>query len=278
MKKTSSGGINNWDPLRYLNIWVVNLSNSSGGGQTLGYAYLPGLQGSNQSWRDGLVVDYQHFGSIDAANSSDGRTSTHEIGHYLGLSHTFCENGGGCCDNDNNSWFGLNVDDTPATDDVYFGSVNSSTNNNTCNDLNYGFSGDLLDMDENFMSYASNTWMFSNGQVDVMLIVLNATTNQGGRKNLWNNSNVTVNCVPTSTNDIITNHNVTIYPNPTQGDLFINSFEKVISITLCNPLGKVIKKTTNQEALSLKKLDNGVYIIHIKTEKGTITKKIILSK
>ncbi|MAU37175.1 MAG: hypothetical protein CMD14_07380 [Flavobacteriales bacterium] len=278
MKKTSSGGINNWDPLRYLNIWVVNLSNSSGGGQTLGYAYLPGLQASNQSWRDGLVVDYQHFGSIDAANSSDGRTSTHEIGHYLGLSHTFCENGGGCCDNDNNSWFGLNVDDTPATDDVYFGSVNSSTNNNTCNDLNYGFSGDLLDMDENFMSYASNTWMFSNGQVDVMLIVLNATTNQGGRKNLWNNSNVTVNCVPTSTNDIITNHNVTIYPNPTQGDLFINSFEKVISITLCNPLGKVIKKTTNQEALSLKKLDNGVYIIHIKTEKGTITKKIILSK
>ena len=82
------------------------------GGQTLGYAYLPGLQGSNQSWRDGPVVDYQHFGSIEAANSSDGRTSTHEIGHYLGLSHTFCENGGGCCDNDNNSWFGLNVDDT----------------------------------------------------------------------------------------------------------------------------------------------------------------------
>ena len=154
---------------------------------------------------------YQHFGSIDAANSSDGRTSTHEIGHYLGLSHTFCENGGGCCDNDNNSWFGLNVDDTPATDDVYFGSVNSTTNNNTCNDLNYGFSGDLLDMDENFMSYASNTWMFSNGQVDVMLIVLNATTNQGGRKNLWNNSNVTVNCLPTSTNDIITNHNINIY-------------------------------------------------------------------
>ena len=69
--------------------------------------------------------------------------------------------------NDNNSWFGLNVDDTPATDDVYFGSVNSSTNNNTCNDLNYGFSGDLLDMDENFMSYASNTWMFFKWTVDV---------------------------------------------------------------------------------------------------------------
>ena len=39
---------------------------------------------------------------------------------------------------------------------------------------------------------------------------------------LWNNSNITVNCFPTSTNDIITNHNVTICPNPTI-DLFINS-------------------------------------------------------
>ena len=158
----------------------MNLSNSSEG-TDLGYAYLPGLQGSNQSWY-GLVVDYQHFGSIEAANSSDGRTSTHEIGHYLGLSHTFCEMVEDVVIMITIVGLDWNVDDTPATDDVYFGSVNSSTNNNTCNDLNYGFSGDLLDMDENFMSYASNTWMFSNGQVDVMLIVLNATTNQGGRK------------------------------------------------------------------------------------------------
>ena len=277
--KESTYGIKNWDPLRYLNIWVVNLSNSSGGGQTLGYAYPPGLQGSGQSWRDGLVVDYQHFGSISAANSSDGRTATHEVGHYLGLSHTFCENGGGCCDNDNNSWFGLNVDDTPATDDVYFGPVNSTTNNNTCNDVNYGFSGDLLDMDENFMSYASNSWMFSNGQVDLMQIVLNGTTSQGGRKNLWNNSNITVNCLPTSTNYIIENHNITIYPNPTKRDLFINTSEKVISISVCNLLGKeVISKTTNNKVLSLNNLNNGIYLIHVKTEKGIVSKKIILSK
>ena len=64
MKLTSQGGIDNWDPLRYINIWVCNLSNSSGGGQTLGYAYLPGLQSSSQSWKDGLVVDYRFFGTI----------------------------------------------------------------------------------------------------------------------------------------------------------------------------------------------------------------------
>ena len=195
MKQASSGGIDNWDPLRYLNIWICKIG-SSGGGQTLGYAYLPGLQSGNQSWKDGIVVDYRFFGTIgNASNSSDGRTTTHEVGHYLGLSHTFCESNG-CCDNDlngNYSWG--DVDDTPATEDIYFGSVNASTNNNTCNDLSYSniFNTNVLDMDENYMSYSSDQWMFSAGQVDVMLGTLNAATWQGGRIALAN-SNVSVNC------------------------------------------------------------------------------------
>ena len=190
MKQATTGGINNWDPLRYLNIWVCNILSSGSGGQVLGYAYLPGLQAINsQSWKDGLVVDYQYFGTTGSvSSSSDGRTATHEIGHYLGLSHTFCESGG-CCDNDNS-----NVDDTPATDGIYFGPVNTNTNNNSCNDLNYGFSNDLIDMDENYMAYSSNTWMFSNGQVTAMLNTLNASSWQGGRQDLWQNTTVTVDC------------------------------------------------------------------------------------
>ena len=94
MKQATTGGIDNWDPLRYLNIWICKIG-SSGGGQTLGYAYLPGLQGGNQSWKDGIVVDYRFFGTVgSSSNSSDGRTTTHEVGHYLGLSHTFCESSG----------------------------------------------------------------------------------------------------------------------------------------------------------------------------------------
>jgi hypothetical protein len=195
MKQTTTGGIDNWDPLRYLNIWICKIG-SSGGGQTLGYAYLPGLQAGNQSWKDGIVVDYRFFGTVgNSSNSSDGRTATHEVGHYLGLSHTFCESSG-CCDNDlngNYSWG--DVDDTPATEDIYFGAVNANTNNNTCNDLSYSniFNTDVLDMDENYMSYSSNSWMFSEGQVDVMLGTLNAPSWQGGRVAL-KNSTVSVNC------------------------------------------------------------------------------------
>ena len=197
MKLTSQGGIDNWDPLRYLNIWVCNLTNS-GGGQTLGYAYLPGLQGSSsQSWKDGIVIDYQHFGSTGNVSwSSDGRTATHEVGHYLGLSHTFCESGT-CCDNDLNSQYSWgDIYDTPASDDdIYFGTVNSNTNNNTCNDNNYSnnFTSDVLDMDENYMSYARDQWMFSQGQVDAMIATLGAPTSSGGRL-LLRNSPVSVNC------------------------------------------------------------------------------------
>ena len=129
MKRTVLGGNDGWTPSKYLNIWICDLVNSQGGGTTLGYAYLPGLP-SWTAWKDGLVVDFQHFGTVgNASSSSDGRTPTHEIGHYLGLYHTFCESsGGGCCDNDN-TW-GSNVYDTPATDDVYYGNVNANTNNN----------------------------------------------------------------------------------------------------------------------------------------------------
>ena len=286
MKLTSQGGIDNWDPLRYLNIWVCNLANS-GGGQTLGYAYLPGIQASNQnSWKDGLVVDYQYFGTTGSASfSSDGRTPTHEIGHYLGLSHTFCENGN-CCDNDDNFWAG-NIEDTPAcydsdNDGPYFGPVTSITNNNTCNDLNYSnaFTSNVLDMDENYMSYASTTWMFSEEQVDVMKGTLNASTGQGGRKTLWDNSTVTVNCSGTVDVNQQQLYNLHIFPNPTLGRLNIISADKINTISLSNIIGETVFFTENftTNSIDLSSLKVGVYFLNIRTDKGTYIKKIILSK
>ena len=171
---------------------------------------MPGLQSSSQSWKDGLVVDYRFFGTIgNVSASSDGRTATHEIGHYLGLSHTFCESSG-CCDNDlngNYSWG--DVDDTPATEDIYFGCVNSSTNNNTCNDLSYGntFNTNVIDMDENYMAYSNHTWMFTYDQINEM----NATLN--GYRSSLKNSNVPVNCTGLVSNINIDN-NVKVFPNP----------------------------------------------------------------
>ena len=282
MKRAANGGMDAWDPSKYLNIWVCNLSNSSGGGMTLGYAYLPGLQSWN-AWKDGLVIDFQFFGTIGGAStSSDGRTATHEIGHYLGLMHTFCEdtdNQGNpiCCDNDDNSWSG-NVDDTPATKDIYFGSVTSNTSNNTCNDLSYNniFTTNVVDMDENYMSYASTTWMFSNSQVDVM----NATLN--GYRSSLKNSNVSVNCngsVATGLNNYQL-ENINIYPNPTLGKLNIASADKINNLIITSIIGKEILfiKDFSANTIDISSYKNGVYFISISTDKGKHIEKIILNK
>jgi len=272
MKKNNTLGKDGWDPSRYLNIWVCNLSNV-GGGQTLGYAYLPGLW-ANQQWKDGLVVDYQYFGTIGAAApSSDGRTPTHEIGHYLGLEHTFCESqGGGCCDND-----GSNVNDTPAADDdIYWGAVTSATNNNTCNDLSYSniYSTDVLDMDENYMSYASTTWMFSTAQTNVMAATLN------GYRSSLQNSTVRMNCNGTVDVNEYLLENMNIYPNPTLGQLHIDSQIKINKISISNILGKQVFFTEDfsTNTIDLSSLENGVYFINISTNKGMHIEKIILSK
>ena len=75
-----------WDQSRYLNIFT----NSAGG--YLGYAYFP--QAYAGTVRDGVVILYSAFGRDSGYPPYDqGRTATHEVGHYLGLEHTF---EGGC--------------------------------------------------------------------------------------------------------------------------------------------------------------------------------------
>ena len=287
MKKTSCGGKDGWDPSRYLNIWVCDLTNSQSNGMTLGYAYLPGLLADfdpSNDYKDGLVVDYRYFGSNGiATNTSDGRTATHEIGHYLGLMHTFCEetdNQGNwiCCDNDNNFLGGF-VDDTPAAKDIYFGIVSSNTNNNSCNDISYNniYNTDVMDMDENFMAYSFNTWMFSQSQVDAMISTLNTQDWLAGRLNL-KNSNVSRNCSGLISNTVSINKN---YPsfNISNGYLYVNYRSNIENLIILDVLGKIVYEIKKPDNLvNLNQLNNGVYFIKTSIAKQQFTIKIHLVK
>jgi len=80
-----------FDPTRYLNIYT--LSPEAPGGVILGYVpYLP-QEGAGQP-DDGVRCLWNAFGRNSGNPPYDqGRTATHEVGHYLGLYHVF---EGGC--------------------------------------------------------------------------------------------------------------------------------------------------------------------------------------
>jgi len=76
-----------WDQNIYMNVYTNTASGY------LGYAYFP--QTSAGSLYDGVVLNYDACGGRNEGSApyDQGRTLTHEVGHYLGLYHTFQ---GGC--------------------------------------------------------------------------------------------------------------------------------------------------------------------------------------
>ena len=89
-----------WNPNRYLNVWVLDLEFFNGLAQfpdASGLSQLDPNQGSSQT--DGIVIDTEEWG---AQSFSFGRIVTHELGHFLGLLHTWgkggCESDDGCED------------------------------------------------------------------------------------------------------------------------------------------------------------------------------------
>ena len=89
VKFADTGGADAWPADTYLNIWVCQL-----GGGLLGYAQFPGGPADT----DGVVVLHNAFGTTGTATApfNRGRTTTHEIGHWLNLRHIWGDDGDGC--------------------------------------------------------------------------------------------------------------------------------------------------------------------------------------
>ncbi|MEL6941889.1 MAG: M43 family zinc metalloprotease, partial [Bacteroidota bacterium] len=147
MKFDDLGGKTAWNSKYYLNIWVCDLSNG-----TLGYAQFPG--GPVET--DGLVIDYANFGVFESDDIpyNRGRTTTHEVGHWLNLKHIW---GDGDCEVDDF------VEDTPsAAHPNYANGECSFPLINSCVET----SNDLPDMFQNYMDYSADNCMnlFTKGQ------------------------------------------------------------------------------------------------------------------
>lgn len=155
--------INQWNRSHYMNIWVVHTPNSGGStqGTLLGYATFPSSTEGQGFWYDGIVLR-------DWTVAGNDRTLTHEAGHWLSLPHTFGSTGAndGVCGDDG-------ISDTPPTDGLF---STCDTTHAECDTL-------VVENINNYMDYASCTFMFTEGQVNVMHNTLIGITGQ--RDILW---------------------------------------------------------------------------------------------
>ncbi|MCF8245673.1 MAG: gliding motility-associated C-terminal domain-containing protein [Saprospiraceae bacterium] len=151
--------LNRWDPTQYINIWLLReICDSGGGCGVAGYAYFPSSHGSPA---DGIMMEANFFGSSQGASG----VQIHEMGHYLGLYHTFQ---GGCTNNDCLA-DGDRVCDTPP--DQSTAAAPCGTAVNSCmTDTDSGFATDQNDLIEDYMDYGDfNCWsVFTQGQADRM--------------------------------------------------------------------------------------------------------------
>lgn len=253
VKFTSTGGRDNWDPSRYLNIWVCNLING-----TLGYATFPNEILSYPEY-DGVVIGYRFFGTggVTLSPNDGGRTATHEVGHWLGLYHP-CDN---ACSNDF-------ITDTPPCEELSYGCPSFPHNpNNACGaDAN----GEMF---MNFMDYVDDACMntFTYGQ----------TVRMRNSVNTYRSALATANkCVSTVS---VQNHNtikLSVFPNPASNEVQLYfGYEQDLttySFDIKDALGKSIYKNTSALSptmvLDVSKWSAGTYFMHIYSKDGFIVK------
>ncbi len=137
VKAKKTGGANPWPTDRYLNIWVCTL-----GGGLLGYAQFPG----GPAKTDGVVILNTAFGTKGSVQKpfNLGRTTTHEVGHWLNLRHIW---------GDTEDCSGTDfVDDTPNAIGPNYGKP--AFPHISCNN---GPNGDMF---MNYMDYVDDDSMF----------------------------------------------------------------------------------------------------------------------
>jgi hypothetical protein len=88
-----------------------------------------------------------------------------------------------------------------------------------------------------------------------------------------------VSCATLAVGDIDDFKNTSLFPNPVKNQFIINGIEKVISVKVFDSSGKLVKvfdlNSISKNSYDVSKLKNGNYIILIKTEKETLSKKLI---
>ncbi len=264
-----------WNRDKYLNIWIsepmkqlppvfLGQTNTLDGNNlgcnfesgTLGYAQLPGIGGVFSTaipanLTDGVWIRNNCFGTIGNLNSSYnlGRTTTHEIGHWLNLKHIWGDEP--LCEVDDA------VLDTPLQSNKNF-NCSSFPKLDSCSTI---FPGVMF---MNYMDYSNDNCLsvFTFGQSARMD---SALFNQ--RASLL----TSIGCNPStmSIDENTLESNVKTYPNPFTNQLTIEANEPIQKVEIYNLLGQLVKIITTENSnnlivnLDTSEISQGNYIAKI---------------
>jgi len=247
-----------WNPDDYLNIWVGDYGDINGN-EVLGEATPPGHTPRAQ---DGVIITTLAFGTEGTATApyDEGRTTTHEVGHWLNLLHLWGDNANRTC-NDGDS-----IPDTPNQNAIYYNCP-----------ANPSVSCATKDMLSNYMGYVDDDCMgnFTEGQKNRMrsaLVLMRSSI-------LLSNG-----CLPVGLEDNQLSSQLRIYPNPADDliKISLNSkFGSRIHFALYNIEGQPVQSGNIAPGNQIYKLEtmalpNGVYLLKIEDGQSQVTKKIIL--
>jgi len=163
--------LNQWNPAKYLNVWVV----ATLGGGFAGYTYLPSTAALTPQY-DGVIMLSSYVGDIGTSSPATGRCLTHEIGHYFNLYHPWGKSNapGVACGDDK-------VSDTPLTKGYDYCPASPAASE-IC-------TAGVVENYQNFMEYSYCSEMFTGDQVSRMRAAANSPT--ANRNSLWQASNLT---------------------------------------------------------------------------------------
>ncbi len=247
--KTSNGGSDIWNRDQYMNIWVCEIGNGD-----LGFTYPPGIAPADQ---DGIVIDYENFGTTPYSSFpyNKGRTTTHEVGHWLGLLHLWGSGGGGCSSDDL-------VNDTPNQFGPNYGCpAHPST---SCTN-----SGDMF---MNYMDYTDDNCMnaFTLGQKSRIINAINQL-----RAPILNS----VACGGVGLEENNLSHYFKIFPTYCENEINIEySKSDKYSYEIINLEGKkvVVRQNIHQTTVvDVSTLNNGIYFLKILSNRQQLIQKFV---
>ncbi|MDR0802688.1 M43 family zinc metalloprotease [Fluviicola sp.] len=161
-----------WPHTKYLNIYVASEI-----GGAAGYTFNPmgdATASAQGMYYNGVFILDTYTGSIGTSNVTHSRALTHEVGHWLNLSHTWGDNNNpgnaSSCGEDDH------VQDTP----MCIGVTSCNLSSNTCDDTNdpnnfSSWTTNVVDNVENYMDYSYCSKMFTPGQVARMRAAIIST-------------------------------------------------------------------------------------------------------